>query len=196
MTKDKKNEGITLIALIVTIVILLILSGIVIMQLNNNGLLKNTKIAKEKYTNSQKGENSVIDEYSNQIDSYGVAGNGRDTVTISREEYENLFKYKILGTYNVGQKIDISNLNFNEIFIEVKCKNCNMEISTLILKNQLLDTDKVVFFGYSTILTVIDGHKARLVMNKNMINITNVYFTSGTNRISDTHNYEITCYYR
>ena len=103
--KIKSNErmkisGITLVALIVTIVILLILAGITIMQLNNNGLLKNTKLAKEKYTNSQKEENSVIDDYSNQIDNYEVAGNRRDTITISKEDYQLL---KSLFSKNTDQ---------------------------------------------------------------------------------------------
>ena len=100
MKKIRKNWGITLIALIVTIVILLILSGVAIVQLNNNGLLKNTKTARERYSNSQKVENATIDDYSNQIDNYEVAGNGRDTVTISKEEYENL---KNINKYSTNE---------------------------------------------------------------------------------------------
>ena len=108
----KRKNGITLVALIVTIVILLILAGITIIQLNNSGLLKNTKIAKEKYANSQNDENATIDDYSNQIGNYEVAGNGRDTVTISKEEYEKLknannysTEEKIVGTWIDGKNI-------------------------------------------------------------------------------------------
>ena len=85
MKKLLKIDGITLIALIVTIVILLVLAGIAIMQLNNNGLLKNTKIAKERYTNAQKDENATIDDYSNQIKDYStfIDTNFRDSADFS-----------------------------------------------------------------------------------------------------------------
>ena len=109
----KQNEAITLIALIVTIVILLILAGVAIVQLNNNGLLKNTKIAKEKYTNSQKNENSIIDDYSNKIDNYEVAGNGRDTITISKEEYEELKLINRPDLWDEGQEYCWINNNKN-----------------------------------------------------------------------------------
>ena len=93
--KTKSNEkirtsGITLIAVIVTIIVLLILAGISIAMIRNSNLLDKTKIAKGKYSNSQKEETATIDDYSNQIENYKVAENGRDTVTISKEEYEEL----------------------------------------------------------------------------------------------------------
>ena len=40
-----KNKGITLVALVLTIIILLILSGIAISSLTNTGLLKNASMA-------------------------------------------------------------------------------------------------------------------------------------------------------
>ena len=74
MKKINKNRnkdiGITLIALVITIIVLLILAGITIAQLSNNGLFQQTNIAKEKYKNSQDYEDEQIDSYSNEIDSY------------------------------------------------------------------------------------------------------------------------------
>ena len=56
----KKNKGITLIALVITIVILLILLGIVIIALNgNNGLITKTKQIKEKYLISEAKEKLI-----------------------------------------------------------------------------------------------------------------------------------------
>ena len=46
--KVKKNEAITLISLVITIIILLILAGITISQLVGNGLFEKAKIAREK----------------------------------------------------------------------------------------------------------------------------------------------------
>lgn len=48
-----KNKGITLVALVLTIIILLILSGIAISSLTNTGLLKNASMASNKYKISQ-----------------------------------------------------------------------------------------------------------------------------------------------
>ena len=48
MEKLRKNKGITLVALVITIIILLILAGISIQAITNTGLFANTKRAKEK----------------------------------------------------------------------------------------------------------------------------------------------------
>ena len=55
MTKSR-NKGITLIALVITIIILLILAGITISSLTNTGLFKNAKLAKEKTEKEQEKE--------------------------------------------------------------------------------------------------------------------------------------------
>ena len=47
-TERFRNKGITLIALVITIIVLLILAGITIMGLTESGLFKNAKIAKQK----------------------------------------------------------------------------------------------------------------------------------------------------
>ena len=64
----KEKSGITLIALVITIIVLLILAGIIVAQLSGNGLFDKSKIAKEKYTNSQKQEESEIAMLTNEID--------------------------------------------------------------------------------------------------------------------------------
>ena len=72
--KHNKTAGITLIALVITIIVLLILAGITVAQLSNNGLFESTKLAKEKYKNSSKKEDIDISQYSNSIESY-INGN-------------------------------------------------------------------------------------------------------------------------
>ena len=57
--KGMKERGITLVALVVTIVILLILAGISISTLSNTGIFKKAKDAKQKYENEQKNEKSL-----------------------------------------------------------------------------------------------------------------------------------------
>ena len=50
----KSTKGITLVALVITIIILLILSGITISSLTNTGLFKNAQKAKEATAEAQK----------------------------------------------------------------------------------------------------------------------------------------------
>lgn len=61
MKEIKSNYGITLISLIITIIILLILSGIVITQLIKNDLFNKAFFAKEKYLESQVCEEIQIE---------------------------------------------------------------------------------------------------------------------------------------
>ena len=52
-TKEKQNRAITLIALVITIIILLILAGISIVTLSNTGLFEKTNKAKTEYEKSE-----------------------------------------------------------------------------------------------------------------------------------------------
>lgn len=74
----EEKKAITLIALIITIIVLLILAGVAITQLTNNGLFNNTKIAKEKHENAQNDENDKIAGYENEIDVYNGKNQGTD----------------------------------------------------------------------------------------------------------------------
>ena len=65
-----KNKGITLIALVITIIILLILAGISISALTNQGLFKNTKKAKEATEEAQKKEQDLLNQYEEEFNKY------------------------------------------------------------------------------------------------------------------------------
>ena len=63
-----KNEvGITLVALIVTIIILLILAGISIQGLTQTGLFEKANQSKRTTENSQEEENIILGSYENKI---------------------------------------------------------------------------------------------------------------------------------
>ena len=64
---SKKNNGITLVALVVTMVILLILAGISISTLTNTGIFQKAKDAKKASENAQKEEDRLISEYEKEI---------------------------------------------------------------------------------------------------------------------------------
>lgn len=67
----RQAQGITLIALVITIIILLILAGISISSLTGSGLFEKAKLAKNKTEEAQELENQILSEYENQMDSLG-----------------------------------------------------------------------------------------------------------------------------
>ena len=86
--KNKQERGITLIALVVTIVVLLILAGVSIsLVLNNNGVISKSKDARDKYAESQTNDEKQLNEVSDWIDTKvgdttggGSAGGSGSTV--------------------------------------------------------------------------------------------------------------------
>lgn len=96
-----KNKGITLIALVITIIIMLILAGIVLtMTIGTNGIIGKAIFAKNKYENSANEEKNILA----QTDSYIV--NNRDNtatlrkIIIGEETYTGLQSKTY--TYNVS----------------------------------------------------------------------------------------------
>ena len=70
MKKYKSQRGITLIALVITIIILLILAGISIAALTNQGLLKNAKEAQNATEKAEEEQGKVLNEYEDEINKY------------------------------------------------------------------------------------------------------------------------------
>ena len=103
----KKNQGVTLIALAITIIVLLILAGVTVATLTgDNGIIKNSKDAKEQTEISEEKEvvdratvqamgnnkrgNLIENELQDQLDK--IASSGKTEVTDTGEEFEILFK--------------------------------------------------------------------------------------------------------
>lgn len=107
MEKNIRNKGITLIALVITIIILLILAGISIQAIINNNLIQNATTATKIYNKEQAKEKLIqtlnslaISKYrdknyndkeyiDNQIKKDGMSINSDDIVTV------NKYKFKI-----------------------------------------------------------------------------------------------------
>ena len=80
--KIKQEKGITLIALVVTIVVLLILAGVSIsLVLNNNGVISKAKDAKNQYTEAQTNDEKQLNEVSDWIDTKVGDTTGGGSVT-------------------------------------------------------------------------------------------------------------------
>ena len=126
----KKENAITLVALVMSMVILIILAGVAInITLGNNGIFNRAKTAKEQYQNAQNEEEIQLAKYSNEIDGYSFFSSHRndieetilwegvlDTTNGSHEtlsdSIEN-YKYVLIG---VGY---YSNKGINEYLIRV-----------------------------------------------------------------------------
>ena len=80
--KNKQEKGITLIALVVTIVVLLILAGVSIsLVLNNNGVISKAKDAKNQYAEAQTNDEKQLNEVTDWIDTKVGDTTGGDSVT-------------------------------------------------------------------------------------------------------------------
>ncbi len=80
--KIKQEKGITLIALVVTIVVLLILAGVSIsLVLNNNGVISKAKDAKNQYAGAQTNEEKHFNEVTDWIDTKVGDTTGGGSVT-------------------------------------------------------------------------------------------------------------------
>lgn len=142
-----KNKGITLIALIVTIVIILVLVGISIAMISGeNGILNKAKIAKEESNAGEIAEQNRLGKYNESIDSYTTrSGSTGTTKTVLWEG-----SAQALGTYTFTNPSD-DILNYDMVLIDY----CQLNISKC---SNLLDTEwiqkgvqyDVVLWGYST----------------------------------------------
>ena len=94
MRKYEENTGITLIALVVTIIVLLILAGVSISMLTGqNGILNRVADAKEKTEVAQKDEEEKMQGYESLIDQY--TGTIPEGLKVGSE-----VTYAPSGTYN------------------------------------------------------------------------------------------------
>ena len=70
MINNKKEKGITLVALVITIIILLILATISIQSLTNMGLFAKAQEAKEKTRNAEENQARTLNEYEDELNKY------------------------------------------------------------------------------------------------------------------------------
>ena len=95
-----KERGITLIALVITIIVLLILAGVSIAMLTGeNGILSQAQRAKSETENAAKNEAAILDEYNNTLNNYINGVSIPEGLEIGSE-----VKYNPNGTYDWQSK--------------------------------------------------------------------------------------------
>ena len=91
MRKTNGQKGITLVALVITIIILLILATISIQALTNTGLFQKANEAKEKTKNATENQATILNEYEDELNKY-ISGNVK---TLQAD-----------GSWNSGKKVN------------------------------------------------------------------------------------------
>lgn len=183
MGKLKRNEAITLVALVVTIVVLLILAGITITYImGDNSIFKKaqdakfqTEIAKarekleivlttvqiEKRTNSQYNENEFLDEYIlNNLKDVEIIG---DIIIVDGYAFEIDRSVPKIGEY-VGRKEDLifPEISISEIEYSSDYKSAKFTITTREDKNGI---NKIEIIQYGKVLDTFeyDNNKEEII---------------------------------
>ncbi len=174
MKLKKENKGITLVALVITIVILLILAGISIAQLKGNGLFENAKIAKEKTLEEQKKEDKTLSDYESKIGQY---------IDGTRNENENSYstEEKVIGTWIDGKKLYQKTIYFDtniSMGNETTLTNDFSYIETMVDMEGFGVNKSHSYCGIGAVRWLFTTEKKIRVFNVTLgENVTNVYLT-------------------
>ena len=111
--KNNRQKGITLIALVVTIVVLIILATVSILAVfGDNGIIARAQTAKDTHEKGKADETNTLDDYASYIGNYldgkgGSSGGGSDTQKDPTENWD-LTKVTIIDGGN-GTKVPLPN---------------------------------------------------------------------------------------
>ena len=163
-----KEYGITLIALVITIIILLILAGISISALTNTAIFQRTKDAKAKSEEKELEQNQILDSYESEINQYLPGQSGEklgdklvdkvndgtikigdyvkytpDTVSNTDEKYTTLISN--LGTYSGSSANTTSTLTQEKLNWRV----LDVKDGQVRLISEVPTTSKIALSGYN-----------------------------------------------
>ena len=133
MNRTKKNtRGITLIALVITVIVLLILAGVTIAALSGeNGILTRAKDAKEKTEQAQKDEEETLSNMENLLGSYNL----KNVNTADTNPAETVPENSVILDDDANNGIVIKDKNENEwVWVEVP--------KTTVFGDLIIDTTK------------------------------------------------------
>ena len=170
-----REHGITLVALVITIVILLILAGISIQAITNTGLFENAKRAKNATENAQEKEDITIVSYEDKIDE--ITGsrdtNNKYNLTLlwNTEISEGSVNFLNGHTYDEFDAIRFiySSYRKNTRYVE---KECSREVWKIAMESSLNTTDPVIaLYGYNDLFMDLyyisnSGFKIRAANNE------------------------------
>ncbi len=191
------NKGITLIALVITIIILLILAGVTIIKLTQSGLFENIQKARLEHEKAEVKEELQLAVYSIQTDNASNFSMSSIVEKLSKEKNLDLdklewdsnqpkeqpngvykgYNFYISDNYEVilGEKIKIN--KENDILLEYSSENKNMEESVKILK--VIDKTQngydaqAINMNYNDSKGIVfDGNSSYAVLDSERLNMT------------------------
>ena len=101
---NKQNRGITLVALVITIIVLIILAGVSINAIINQGLITNAKTAAQDYETKAAEENTILENLLQDIEE--AKGNTATVITWSYTDATNTAVTDGTNTFNVGEEVN------------------------------------------------------------------------------------------
>ena len=130
-TKEKSNKGITLAALVVTIIILLILAGVGIQAITNTSIFEKTGLAKEKNDKSVATETMNLKITNIQISSYAEKKELPSLQYLADKLCEdNDIEYVLLESNNISSLEKVNVTNGKSIYTKLKEYPYEFEINS------------------------------------------------------------------
>lgn len=178
------NSAITLVALVITIIILLILAGVTLtMVMGENGIIAKAQLAKEKTNQSQVEEEKDLSDLQNKIQEY-------NTITSRNANYVKELVYSNNDGWNgsTGDLVLDKSWNDFEQIILVGCftgetSNWSEEYITkellLIMKDKYSDDDTITLSKYYTYYLNIKIKDFRTISLKNKNGPCNIKYVYG-----------------
>ena len=182
--KNRKIKGITLIALVITIVILLILSGITIVSLTGeNGLLKRAQVAKDTTNKNQAAETMNLKITNIQISSYAENQELPSLQYVADRLCEdNDMEYVLLESKKTASLDKIIVSDGKSIYTKLKEYPYEFEINSSLQLASINGVKVTKKEGTSNFVIYIDNKKVDVFPNKESgYNLLKVEADNGTN---------------
>ena len=177
----KNTNGITLVALVITIIILLILATISIQSLTNTGLFEKAKEAKEKTQAAEINQAKTLNEYEDELNKYvsGMAPTQKladkvkvgDYVTYTPDTLDNNAVSTLKTNLNTYSGQSDSTINPEIKRDDLKWRVLDVQNGQVRLISETPTTSKIELYGYNgynNAVKLIDDACSTLYTNKQL----------------------------
>ena len=112
--KSKTQKGITLVALIITVVVLLILAAVTISSIQNDGIIGKAEGSADKFNGAQGNEQGILGSYEDELNKYG-GSSGEQLTEEDLTEIELVERY-VLGAEKTGRSgLEVANVDMSSL---------------------------------------------------------------------------------
>ena len=181
MKKTNGQKGITLVALVITIIILLILATISIQSLTNTGLFAKAQEAKEKTKNATENQAKTLNEYEDELNKY-VSGTTQtqkladkvkvgDYVEYTPDELGNESLTTLKTNLNTYSGNSNSTVNLAIKRDDLKWRVLDIQNGQVRLISETPTTSKIELYGYNgynNAVKLIDDACSTLYTNRQL----------------------------